>query len=278
MTLKPDVKIEIEGNLEAMDLPTLIQFIGQEGEAASINIESESGTGSIFINEGLMCHAVVIDGDNHRVEGEDALFELLKWEKGHFKLLKKVEVPVATIQKPWDFILMEGLRKLDEAQAGSPEEAVKETVMEGEAENSADKGLELFDDLSGSTPHNKDLNKMANLEQTLNEIMNIGGAKAAALVDWESGMTLGTVGGGFDIDLAAAGNTNVVRAKFDVMKQLKLKGGIEDILITLTDQYHLIRIMESNVNLFIYVALDRTSANLGMARHQLSKLEQELEI
>ncbi|MEM8862434.1 MAG: roadblock/LC7 domain-containing protein, partial [Chloroflexota bacterium] len=99
-----------------------------------------------------------------------------------------------------------------------------------------------------------------------------------ALVDWESGLTLGTIGGGMDIDLAAAGNTNVVRAKFGVMRDLGIDGGIEDILITLTDQYHMIRLMDSNPNLFIYLALDRSSANLGMARHQLSKLEKELSI
>lgn len=268
------MKTEIEGNLEAMDLPTLIQFVGQDGDAASVNIEGENGTGSIYLNEGYLCHAVLLDSENHRIEGEDALFELLRWEKGHFKLLKKVEVPVATIQKPWDFVLMEGLRKLDEEQAGN----LDENAEEGKVENSSNREFELFDDTSGSIPQNKDLNKMANLETTLSEIMKIGGAKAAALVDWESGLTLGTIGGGMDIDLAAAGNTNVVRAKFEVMKQLKIDGGIEDILITLTDQYHMIRIMESNINLFIYVALDRSSSNLGMARHQLSKLESELEI
>ena len=119
---------------------------------------------------------------------------------------------------------------------------------------------------------------MDNVEQTLQKIMNIDGAIAAALVDWESGLTLGTVGSGFDIDLAAAGNTNVVRAKLDVMNDLKLEGGIEDILITLTEQYHLIRLLHGNEGLFLYVTLKRGSANLGMARHQLNAIEQELAI
>ncbi|MFK7805340.1 MAG: hypothetical protein AB8G95_27150 [Anaerolineae bacterium] len=119
---------------------------------------------------------------------------------------------------------------------------------------------------------------MANLEETLNGIMSIGGAKAVALVDWDSGLTLGTAGSGMDIELAAAGNTNVVRAKMGVMKDLKIKGSIEDILITLTDQYHMIRLLKENSNLFIYVALDRETANLGMARHKLSALEKDLSL
>ncbi|MCB0170036.1 MAG: hypothetical protein H6631_18985 [Anaerolineaceae bacterium] len=121
---------------------------------------------------------------------------------------------------------------------------------------------------------------MANIQDTLDGIMEIDGAIAAAVVDWNSGMTLGTAGGGkyLDIELAAAGNTNVVRAKLDVMKSLNLKGSIEDILITLTEQYHLIRLLGSNPNLFIYVALHRSQANLGLARYTLTQLERELEV
>jgi hypothetical protein len=78
--------------------------------------------------------------------------------------------------------------------------------------------------------------------------------------------------------VAAAGNTNVVRAKLEVMKDLKIKGGIEDILITLTDQYHLIRTLGSNDNLFIYVAFRRAQANLGLARHKLAEIGNNLSV
>lgn len=120
---------------------------------------------------------------------------------------------------------------------------------------------------------------MANIEQTLDGAMGIDGAVAAALVDWDSGLTLGTAGGGngFNIDLAAAGNTGVVKAKMGVMKDLKLKGGIEDILITLTDQYHIIRTLH-DTHMFLYLALRRDGANLGLARHQLNALEADLSI
>ena len=61
------------------------------------------------------------------------------------------------------------------------------------------------------------------------------------IVDYDSGMSLGSVGGGLDLDVAAAGNTQVVRAKMETMSELGLEGNIEDILITLNDAYHVIR-------------------------------------
>ncbi|MCL7380648.1 hypothetical protein [Streptomyces sp. 35G-GA-8] len=124
---------------------------------------------------------------------------------------------------------------------------------------------------------------MANTEAALKQATTvIEGALGAALVDYSSGMALGTVGGGKDLDLtvAAAGNTDVVRAKFRTMEMLGMKDEIEDILITLGNQYHLIRLLKGrgNSGLFLYLALDKSRANLAMARHQLMRIEAELEV
>ncbi|MER7107822.1 hypothetical protein [Streptomyces sp. NPDC000229] len=124
---------------------------------------------------------------------------------------------------------------------------------------------------------------MANTETALKEATTvIDGALGAALVDYTSGMALGTIGGGKELDLtvAAAGNTDVVRAKVRTMEMLGLNEEIEDILITLGTQYHLIRLLKGRGanGLFLYLALDKERANLAMARHQLRKIEAELDI
>lgn len=118
------------------------------------------------------------------------------------------------------------------------------------------------------------------IESALKEAMAIDGAIGVALVDYESGMCLGFLGGGKDLDLevAAAGNTEVVRAKTRTLSKLQLNDGIEDILITLGRQYHLIRLLaRSRGSLFLYFALDRSRANLALARHELRRIENEID-
>jgi hypothetical protein len=123
---------------------------------------------------------------------------------------------------------------------------------------------------------------VANLDVALKSAMNIEGAIGIALVDYTSGMTLGVVGGAPELDLtiAAAGNTDVVRAKMRTIEMLGLPDGIEDILITLDSQYHLIRPLKSRTGkgLFLYAALSKARANLALARHQLRQVEESIEL
>ena len=118
-----------------------------------------------------------------------------------------------------------------------------------------------------------------NVKESLAKLNSIDGFVGAALVDSESGMLLGQEGGnGINLEVAAAGNTEVVKAKRKTMASLGIRDGIEDILITLGKQYHLIRPLRSRNTLFFYVALDRARANLAMARMAVADVEKDLTV
>jgi len=128
---------------------------------------------------------------------------------------------------------------------------------------------------------------MANAKESLEKLNGISGFVGACLVDSNSGMMLGSIGGGdaINLELAAAGNTEVVRAKRAAMNMLKLNDVIEDILITLGKAYHLIRpiaakegLIAAKEGLFIYLVLDRAKANLAMGRHALGEVEKGLTV
>jgi predicted regulator of Ras-like GTPase activity (Roadblock/LC7/MglB family) len=106
--------------------------------------------------------------------------------------------------------------------------------------------------------------------------MELDGCMGAMVVDASSGMVLGQAGGGLNLDIAAAGNTEVVKAKLKTMQALGLRDSIEDILITLTSQYHIIRPRAANPTIFMYVVLDKKRANLAMARFKLAEVEAQI--
>ena len=113
-----------------------------------------------------------------------------------------------------------------------------------------------------------------NYNDSIQQLLKTDGALAAAVVDYSSGMLL--AGGGtssIDLEIAAAGNTEVLRAKMKTMKLLDLKDSIDDVLITLGEQYHLLRPVNKQDGLFLYFVLDKSKSNLALARRALVEVE-----
>src|SRR3954452_21950035 len=89
---------------------------------------------------------------------------------------------------------------------------------------------------------------------------------AASLVDLDSGMTLAVKSARPDFDLAAASafNSEIVKQKNKTIRALGLNSVLEDILLTLSDQLHLIKMIGKTS--FIYLAADRATTNLAIMR------------
>ncbi len=103
-----------------------------------------------------------------------------------------------------------------------------------------------------------------------NIINDLPGLLAVAIVDISSGMSLAShSNSGINPDTAAAYNTEVVKQKQKAMTALKLQGEIiDDILITLTNQLHLINIVGDGKK-FIYLVVNSRDTNLAIAREVL---------
>jgi predicted regulator of Ras-like GTPase activity (Roadblock/LC7/MglB family) len=99
----------------------------------------------------------------------------------------------------------------------------------------------------------------------------IPGFIAASLVDMDSGMTLGSKSSRADFDLTAASayNSELVKQKMKIMKTLNLKTTLEDIVMTLGDQIHLIKMISTAT--FVYLAAERASTNLAIVRTVVNK-------
>ena len=114
------------------------------------------------------------------------------------------------------------------------------------------------------------------IEKTINEAFEhmsseIPGFIAASLVDLDSGMTLAVraTRSDFDLAVASAYNSELVKQKLKIMKALNLKTTLEDMILTLGDQIHFIKILSPTM--FIYLAADRSAANIAIVRTVVNK-------
>ncbi len=171
---------------------------------------------------------------------------------------------------------------MPEAGAQPPAQAASSTSVEAAPSTASDPLASAPADPApvadpASTTDERDA-PVADYQAALNEAMKIDGAMGVALVDSQSGMALATAGNpqGLDLNVAAAGNSNVVQSKLRTMRDLNISEKLEDILITLDSQYHIIRTFGKEEGLFLYLVLDKTRANLAMARFKLAQVEKSL--
>lgn len=156
-----------------------------------------------------------------------------------------------------------------------PDVAAPETQI-FDYEKSEEHKKEHLDTLNQKNHSQKEC-KVSNVD--ISKLAEIGGFIGACLVDSETGLMMASEGGGkLDLEAAGAANTEVVKAKLSAIQMLGLDDHIDDILITLGKQFHLIRPLEKTPTVFLYVALDKKAANLGMARVQVKSIEKELSI
>lgn len=274
------------GAISVQTLPDVVQLYVLSSATGMLSIRHESGEGRLYFARGTILHALT-----ERAEGEEAFYEIMKWSAGEFSMHAGTTAPERSVTANWQELLMESVRRIDEVERDGASRPTRPgwTETPPSFDTAFDTAFSDFPDAASLAPSRipdeaalvqttrREIDM--NIKDSLAKLNQIDGFVGAALVDSESGMLLGQEGGGgLNLEVAAAGNTEVVRAKRKTMNNLALKDGIEDILITLGRQYHLIRPMRARTTIFFYLALDRQRSNLAMARIALADVEKELQV
>lgn len=102
----------VKGNLADVGLPSLIQMLCTDKREAVLMLRHPHEEEAIlFFGEGEIVHARTA-----ALVGETAVYEVLGWDEGVFQLSHDVRVPHRTVNAPWHYLLLEGMRQRDEAQ------------------------------------------------------------------------------------------------------------------------------------------------------------------
>lgn len=229
------------GRIAGITLFGLLQLLEVERKSGLVLVEADRREGRLYFDEGTFVHA-----HTRVLDGLDAAYEILGWPDPAVEIFYKRRARQRTVREPLQHVLMEAARLLDE----SGRSRVADQPAPPHARASPVAHLEL------------------DAEAILAEVLKIDGAIGAALVHATHGTVLGqlAVGRGLDMTRAAKIARELVQAA------LRLRDGIEDIMITVDTQYHVLRPLGTSEDVFVHLVLDRDRASLGMARQQLAKL------
>ncbi len=103
----------VRGNLRTLSLPNIVQVNCTERVQALLHVRYRGQEGLLYFQDGDIVHAEL--GEK---TGNEAVYEMLSWEDGDFELEMDAQPPEHTITAGWSNLMLEGLRRADEAAAG----------------------------------------------------------------------------------------------------------------------------------------------------------------
>ena len=268
--LDPDT----QGTLRGVSLPAFLQLLGMERLTGVVQVGATSGTARLYLRDGQLVHA-----EGGGASGLDVALRTVALDhvRDHVQIELRQQYHRAprTIHLSLTELLLEAARHADEASLADSSLNIDDAFSdlqssdEDAEQTEAQQADNVSEVVAGIAP---------NVRRTLEAAMTIDGALGVALIDSILGTALDSLGGidGVEIRLVAAASSEIVRAKMRTISRLELNDSVEDILMTLGRQYHVIRMFAKRPSVFVYLVLDRARANLGMARFLLAEIERHL--
>lgn len=129
------------GTISELQLSDLIQMSCLGRLTNAIEVHSGSQEGIIFFEDGNIVHAQI-----GILMGEEAFYEIISWEAGSFTLNKGLEADRESILKGWQSLLLEGLRRVDEAknEQDDPDSKAKIKIKQLLSQFIQSKGIQLL--------------------------------------------------------------------------------------------------------------------------------------
>jgi len=262
----------IAGNLQDMSLPTLVQSAVQEGGQAYIKLQRGAYIGSLYLTDGQLYHAELVhqsDSDLVTRTGEEVVYELLNWMEGDFTIERNITSSSQSIQHSWNYLLMEGLRKIDESGASN---LIEE--LDGDFPTNEELLSDMLHDLSAedaaaiqalANQHTGD-DEMASKSEQLkailqNVVSNSTDMSGAVVVDNDGLLLASALNSSVDDNRVAAVSAGLISLAGRSAEQLG-QGAVIQTLIK-AENGNIIALRAGSRAAF--VALTPTDANLGMA-------------
>lgn len=87
----------------------------------AVRVKSGIGEGTIYVREGEIHHA-----QTENLQGEAAFYEMLRWKDGQFEMLPFQDMGINSMDRSWEYLLLEAMRKKDEQASEQTDEEMDE--------------------------------------------------------------------------------------------------------------------------------------------------------
>ena len=99
----------VEGDLEDIEITSMIQLLCTERRTTGLLVRRRGEEGVLYFENGEIVHAFL-----GPLEGEQAVYSILAWREGTFRITDKLRTSTRSINTGWKHMLIEGMRQLDE--------------------------------------------------------------------------------------------------------------------------------------------------------------------
>lgn len=236
-----DCETGFRGSIHGLSLVDLLQMFHYARRSLAIAVDGLA-PGHVFLEDGHVIHAAY-----RELHGEAALRAILAMPAGSLRTMVLPPSTPHSITREFRALLLDSLRTMDEGNLQDLDDELGE-----------------LDDLVAGDP-------APDLERMVESLRGLDGYAAAMLIDPDRGVMLGGDGEppGLDRQTAAAGYGELYRLERALVATLDGSDAIEDVVITMSNHYHVLHAVARQPSLLLCVVLDRT-ASLGLTRYALA--------
>jgi ActR/RegA family two-component response regulator len=282
-----DCETGFRGSIHGLSLIDVLQMFNLARRSIAISVSGQS-PGQLFFRDGQLVHA-----EHHGRIGEGALASILAMAAGSLSTSVVPETIPQSIQRDFRQVLFDALRFVDETLADNDLDDVLDHAVASAStlpvieprptldlaparpRQASPVELSLLDedegeaDLQGEADLEGEADNSRGARAVLDCVRTIDGYVAACLILSDSGKIIAHDG---QMDLRPAANLTaaLVRHNSNTISALTVNDETEDVLITATTQYHLLRAIDTAAPTFVHVVLDRRTASPAMAKLTLA--------
>jgi len=270
--------------IEGLSIAGFVQLLGMERKTCALRASVQGTQGVLYFDAGEL-----VDARQAGLCGAEAALEIFTWRDPSITLEGQTRARPVTIRVSVTELLLESARLADERErnlrrsargrAGGPCDAAPMAAGGGRGP-----ALSLVPAVAKPPPPSRPLPATptprepptadASIVDLLVEARKIDGVTAAAVANWELDDSVRVPGAASDprSDAAAVANCRVMRALMSGMRRLGLHSRVQDVLITLDEQSHILWPLPQHDGLFLYLVVERSRGNLALTRHRLHKI------